>query len=109
MNPRNRNGKSAGLLALSLTSLVALSMSQSWAREAAHTAPPPKKIVQPTAQVAAPPKPVLAVTTPVSSAESVLNARIRQIGEAFNGDIGIAVKDIQTGYTAAYDGNTYFP
>jgi beta-lactamase class A len=42
-------------------------------------------------------------------AHRILEAQIRALGEAFNGDIGIAVKDVETGWTAAYDGNTFFP
>ena len=44
-----------------------------------------------------------------SSAHRALEAEIRSIGQSFNGDIGIAVEDVQTGWTAAYDGDTYFP
>ncbi|HEY0625593.1 MAG TPA: class A beta-lactamase [Allosphingosinicella sp.] len=110
MNLGNRNGRSSAFLALSLTSLVALTFSQSWAKEAAQVAAQPKKTVQKTAQVQKPAvKPLPAVSVPVSSAESMLQSRIREIGQNFNGDIGIAVRDIQTGYTAAYDGSTYFP
>jgi beta-lactamase class A len=42
-------------------------------------------------------------------AHRILAAQIRALGESFNGDIGIAVKDVETGWTAAYDGNTFFP
>jgi beta-lactamase class A len=42
-------------------------------------------------------------------AHRALEAQIRALGQAFNGDIGIAVKDIDSGWTAAYDGNTFFP
>ncbi|HEX8579615.1 MAG TPA: class A beta-lactamase [Allosphingosinicella sp.] len=44
-----------------------------------------------------------------SPAHRALEAQIRALGEAFNGDIGIAVADVETGWTAAYDGNTFFP
>ena len=44
-----------------------------------------------------------------TAAHRALEAQIRSIGESFNGDIGIAVEDVQTGWTAAYDGDTYFP
>jgi beta-lactamase class A len=44
-----------------------------------------------------------------ASAHRALAAEIREIGESFNGDIGIAVEDVQSGWTAAYDGDTYFP
>lgn len=44
-----------------------------------------------------------------NSSEQALAARIRSLGRAFDGDVGIAVRDVQTGFTAAYDGHTFFP
>jgi beta-lactamase class A len=44
-----------------------------------------------------------------NAAQRILTAQIRALGEAFQGDIGIAVKDVETGWTTSYDGNTYFP
>jgi beta-lactamase class A len=38
-----------------------------------------------------------------------LVARVTEIGEAFNGHAGIAVRDIQSGWTAAYNGSQIFP
>ena len=46
---------------------------------------------------------------PQNEAERQLAQAIRAIGENFNGDIGIAVEDVQTGWSTAYDGDTYFP
>jgi beta-lactamase class A len=43
------------------------------------------------------------------SAHRALAAQIRSIGESFNGDIGIAVRDVETGWTTDFDGDTYFP
>src|SRR3569623_48454 len=43
------------------------------------------------------------------SAHRALDSRIRAIGQAFNGDIGIAERDVETGWTTAYDGDTFFP
>ncbi|HEX8526150.1 class A beta-lactamase [Allosphingosinicella sp.] len=44
-----------------------------------------------------------------SPAQRILEARIRQLGQDFQGDVGIAVRDVQTGWTTAFDGNTFFP
>ncbi len=44
-----------------------------------------------------------------NAAEQALAARIRELGRAFDGDVGIAVRDVQTGFTTAYDGHTLFP
>ena len=37
-----------------------------------------------------------------SSAHRALEAHIRAIGQSFNGDIGIAVRDVESGWTAAF-------
>lgn len=44
-----------------------------------------------------------------AAAHRALEAEIRSIAQGFNGDIGIAVEDVQTGWTTAFDGDTYFP
>ena len=44
-----------------------------------------------------------------TSAQRALAAEIRSIAAAFNGDIGIAVKEIDTGWSTAFDGDTFFP
>jgi beta-lactamase class A len=46
---------------------------------------------------------------PQNEAQRILADTIRTLGENFDGDIGIAVEDVQTGWTTAYDGNTFFP
>ncbi|HMC91385.1 MAG TPA: class A beta-lactamase [Allosphingosinicella sp.] len=46
---------------------------------------------------------------PQNEAQRILALTIRGIGENFNGDIGIAIEDVQTGWTTAYDGDTFFP
>ena len=109
MTSRNRNNgtKTAAFVGLSLTALLGITVSQGAAKEANQPAPAPQKALQQT--VTAPVRPAPAISAPSTSAESILASRIREIGRNFNGDIGIAVQDVQTGYTTAYDGNTYFP
>lgn len=103
--------KSAGVLAISLTALLAVGVGQSAAMEASQQQrqSPPKTIkAVPIPQPYQPPRQQL---TPPSqlAAQNILTSRIQDIGRNFNGDIGIAVQDIQTGWTTHYDGNTYFP
>ena len=57
---------------------------------------------KPAAQYAAPSPAFLA-------AQRVLDERIDSLGRAFVGDVGIAVKDLQTGYITHYDGMSHFP
>jgi beta-lactamase class A len=52
---------------------------------------------------------VPAATPQEASARRILEAQVRALGQAFNGDIGIAVKDVQSGWTTSFDGNTFFP
>ena len=100
------NGRTIALTLLSFVSLVGISVSQGAAKEAnqgtsatrASAAAAPALLK--TAQVAAP---------MMSPAERILSQRINAIGASFQGDIGIAVKDVQTGYETAFDGNTFFP
>jgi beta-lactamase class A len=54
-------------------------------------------------------QPVQPATPAQLAAQSSLDARINAIGRSFNGDVGIAVKDVQTGWTSHYDGTSYFP
>ena len=43
------------------------------------------------------------------AAQRILDARVRNLGQSFNGDVGIAVRDIDSGWTSHFDGTTYFP
>lgn len=45
----------------------------------------------------------------VTIAERNLDNRLRTIGSSFNGDVGIAVKDLQTGHISQFDGHSLFP
>jgi beta-lactamase class A len=53
------------------------------------------------------------VQAPFSSAEAAarrnLDTRLQALGQNFNGDVGIAVKDLQTGFTSHFDGQAHFP
>jgi beta-lactamase class A len=57
--------------------------------------------------------PVVRAVQPTSAAEAaaqrILSARIDALGRAFSGDVGIAVQDVQTGWTTDYDGMARFP
>ena len=44
-----------------------------------------------------------------AAARRILQEQVRALGQAFNGDIGIAVRDVQSGWTTSFDGDTYFP
>jgi len=44
-----------------------------------------------------------------SDAASDLESQISGLGQSFDGDIGIAVQDVQTGQVVEFDGRTFFP
>lgn len=93
-------GRSIAAIGLGLTALLGISFSQSAAQDSSATRPASGKPVI-RAQVVSP--------APMTAAERALSQRINALGASFNGDIGIAVKDVQTGFTTAYDGSTFFP
>jgi beta-lactamase class A len=49
---------------------------------------------------------VRAAETP---AEKALQAELRRLGEGFDGEIGLAVQDVESGWTAHFNGNDHFP
>jgi beta-lactamase class A len=52
---------------------------------------------------------VPAATAQEATARRILEGQVQALGQAFSGDIGIAVRDVQSGWTTSYDGNTFFP
>lgn len=73
----------------------------------AEAAPVPRAVA-PAARPAAPPprrEPPPAFVT----AQRILDARIQELGRGFDGRVGIAVRDIETGWTTSFNGDTYFP
>jgi beta-lactamase class A len=50
-----------------------------------------------------------AATAQEAAARRILESQVRSLAQAFNGDIGIAVRDVQSGWTTSFDGDTFFP
>ncbi|MXP42114.1 class A beta-lactamase [Altererythrobacter soli] len=46
---------------------------------------------------------------PRTPAEKALHEEIRALGKSFDGEIGLAVRDVASGWTAHYEGNDRFP
>ncbi|WP_106639825.1 class A beta-lactamase [Allosphingosinicella vermicomposti] len=90
-------GRSIAVVGISLAALLGISVSQSAAQDRSQSAGKPPVRAQ------------VVTSVPMTPAERALSQRINALGSSFNGDIGIAVKDIQTGFTTAYDGSTFFP
>jgi beta-lactamase class A len=45
----------------------------------------------------------------IPSAATALDGQLQQLGKRFEGDVGLAVRDVQTGWTSHYRGLDYFP
>ena len=114
-NDEKRNFRRHLLGAVPGVALLAVAFTQA---QAAERRPERTPAAQAAKAAKAPAAPVTRVAQagsyiPPAAAElpahRILAAQIRALGESFNGDIGIAVKDVETGWTAAYDGNTFFP
>lgn len=65
--------------------------------------PAAPKLAFPAAPAQAAPKPA------IPSAASALDREVQRIGTAFHGNVGIAVRDVETGWTSHYRGLDYFP
>lgn len=98
INESTRFAALAGILAIGA---AAASLEQAQAQTAV-----PQRYV-PSRHYAAPAEP--AATAQEGTARRILESQVRALGQAFNGDIGIAVKDVQTGWTTSFDGDTFFP
>ncbi|HUO21349.1 MAG TPA: class A beta-lactamase [Caulobacteraceae bacterium] len=49
------------------------------------------------------------LAAPPPPAPAALNQRLQDLAHGFDGKVGIAVEDVQTGWIAAYDGQTLYP
>ena len=73
----------------------------------------PPSVVKTVTQAQYQSQPAPMMAAPVSASEAVarrgLDARIRSLGQSFDGDVGIAVKDLQSGFASHFDGASHFP
>jgi beta-lactamase class A len=44
-----------------------------------------------------------------AAAQDELEARIRELGRGFDGEVGIAVRDIETGWATDWHGDRFYP
>jgi beta-lactamase class A len=51
----------------------------------------------------------VAQSIPESPAQRALAARIQQLARGFNGEVGIAVRDVESGWTTSWNGTRHFP
>ena len=53
--------------------------------------------------------PLRTAPAPDPTVYRVLESRIQELGRAFNGEVGIAVREVSTGWTTSWNGSRYFP
>ena len=53
--------------------------------------------------------PPVAADPAEAAAQRILAARVREIGRTFPGEVGIAVRDVDSGWTTSWNGQRYFP
>lgn len=113
---RDRHDKGGMRWLLPLTVLLGACVPQSQTVEAPRANHPP--VIQqaqrppvynppPIARPQVPRAPVIAPS--VLRARSILDARVKSLGRGFDGNVGIAVRDLQNGWTSAHNGASYFP
>ncbi|MGZ8336025.1 MAG: serine hydrolase [Allosphingosinicella sp.] len=95
--------------ALSLVGCVPQAQSaQAPSRPAARVAPPPRPAPS-TAQTIPPAAATPFVSPAERAAQRMLEARVRQLGQDFDGEVGIAVRDVASGWATSWNGSRYFP
>ena len=92
------------LMSLSAVGLLAVPMLHSEPVEAL-----PANVTQTVQQIQPIQAPPRVYSQSELAAHRALEARLQGLGRAFNGDVGIAVQDVQNGLVAHYDGNAHFP
>ena len=93
---KRRGARALGLAAMLLAACI----------PQAHSAQAPQRSA-PAARPALPAAPPLLPAD--AAAQRLLEARIRELGRNFQGVVGIAVRDIETGWTTSWNGERYFP
>lgn len=91
------------------TALAAVPAQARVQRAPASPRPAPVRHAAVVQRIATPPV-VRAAPAPASAvAQRILEARLRELGSSFQGDVGIAVRDVDSGWTASWNGERYFP
>lgn len=102
----SRIARGAAVVGIAAIGLATAALAQGQPRGSAASATSFPSVVR-GYSVPAPGMP--AATAQEAAARRILEAQVRALGQAFSGDIGIAVRDVQSGWTTSYDGDTYFP
>lgn len=107
----SRIARGAAVVGIAAIGLATAALAQAQPRGGAHSAAssPATSFPSVVRGYTAPTPGVPAATSQEAAARRILEGQVRALGQAFNGDIGIAVRDVQSGWSTSYDGDTYFP
>lgn len=75
----------------------------------ANSAPPSGSYPDRAPQASAPDRQLPDVSPAESEAQRALEARVRELGRNFAGEVGIAVRDVDSGWTTSWNGRRFFP
>ena len=96
-------GASAGIAATAL-------LCAGWALPAARIAPAPRKVLAARQAPGSTLYPSPSSLGPAEiAARNMLDARIQQLARFFPGHAGVAIRDLQSGWITAWQGEAYFP
>ncbi|HEV2865338.1 MAG TPA: serine hydrolase [Allosphingosinicella sp.] len=96
---KRRAVRVAGVAAVALAGCISQAHSAQVATRHAP-APAPQRTVA---------TPRLAPAPADAPAQRILEARVRELGRGFAGDVGIAVRDIDTGWQTSWNGDRFYP
>ncbi len=102
----SRFGRGSALVGIAAIGLATAALAQA---QPSRTSAPSSSFPGTVRGYTPPASAVPAATAQEAAARRILEGQVRALGQAFSGDIGIAVRDVQSGWTTSYDGDTYFP
>ncbi len=102
----SRFGRGSALVGIAAIGLATAALAQA---QPSRTSAPSSSFPGIVRGYTPPASAVPAATAQEAAARRILEGQVRALGQAFSGDIGIAVRDVQSGWTTSYDGDTYFP
>lgn len=104
-------GNAKGRIGRALALLPALGLAGCIPQGELAQAPAPTEVrLAMLAPVLDPPPPPRPAPPPQTvSAQRILDARLASLARNFDGEVGIAVKDVQTGWTTSWNGGRLFP
>ena len=110
---RGRMQRLAVLSAMLLTGCIPQAHSAQISGKPQSSTQPPQPArpdrAAPPAPTTLPYRPIRPATAADAAAQRILAARVRELGQGFAGEVGIAVREVDSGWTASWNGQRHFP